>query len=212
MSKPDEAKQWYWTRYLDDEGNWNRRTPHGPPGAELAALRRGLGRPPGDVPAMWPFYTKTNPEGRLTREYAAEHAALCLYGLHQQSQAMPMHRQGVGLGTALLKLRLRVPDQRGTATQGNKIDWSRIDPIDRRFTAAATATDFTELVLHLRGLITQLRGIPIDYTQLYYDLCDWHVPGLASAVRRRWGMQYFTREKPASDDQNAQAIEKETVQ
>lgn len=226
MSTPSQ-EDWYWCRHTNGDGTWStrvgRRTPEGPPGADLAALRRGLGREPWSVPAMWPFYVQTGPPQEATKKYtaeqAAEHAALTLFAVHQQAQERPMHRAGVGLGTAAFMLRqhaesARSGDERAKGKQANgtaaeskqvngstaepkQVDWSRIDPVDRRFAAAATATDLTELVLHLRGLVTQLRGIgqPLDYTKLYEDLCRWQDPGRADEVRRWWGMQYFTRVK-----------------
>ncbi|MGA3489208.1 type I-E CRISPR-associated protein Cse2/CasB [Micromonosporaceae bacterium DT55] len=151
-----------------------------PQGRDLAALRRGLGREAGDVPEMWPYYTRLHPEGRLTRELHAEHAALVLFALHQQSQSILMHGADIGLGTAMARLRIS-----GKVTA---------EAVDRRFAAAATATSFAEVTLHLRGLVTQLRGIrqPLDYTRLMRDLRDWQDNDRIATVRRRWGSQYFT--------------------
>jgi len=173
---------------------------------------------------MWPFYVLAdqpqNPAQKYTAEQAAEHAALTLFAVHQQAQERPMHRARVGLGTAVLVLRRHYDSPRpglpgkveqadgaaaepqrgnGLAADATQVDWSRVHPVDRRFTAATTATGPTELVLHLRGLVTQLRGIgqPLDYTRLHEDLCLWQDPRRAGEVRRRWGMQYFTRVKRA---------------
>ncbi|HEY0636171.1 MAG TPA: type I-E CRISPR-associated protein Cse2/CasB [Pseudonocardiaceae bacterium] len=157
-----------------------------PPGAELAALRRGLGREPGTVPAMWPFYLHLRTDGTVSKKLSAEHAALTLFAVHQQSHAAPMHRTGPGLGTAMRALR----------DSGKFSD----DAVDRRFSAAATATSLTELTLHLRGLVTQLRTIPqpLDYDALFKDLVAWQSADQVGAVRRRWGSQYFLR--PAAGD------------
>jgi CRISPR system Cascade subunit CasB len=107
---------------------------------------------------------------------------LVLFAVHQQSQSMLMHRPDVGLGLAMAKLR----------TSGRFTP----DAVDKRFGAAATATSFTEVVAHLRGLVSQLRTLspaqPLDYTQLLRDLRDWQDPDRIPAVRRRWGAQYFT--------------------
>jgi CRISPR system Cascade subunit CasB len=59
---PQQRRPYYWERHNDGKGNWSRKD--WPPGAELAALRRGIGREPGAVPDMWPFYTELNDEGR----------------------------------------------------------------------------------------------------------------------------------------------------
>jgi CRISPR system Cascade subunit CasB len=153
-----------------------------PEGRDLAALRSGFGRPAGEVPAMWRYYTTLQHNGVVSDRLRAEHAALCLFALHQQSQGTSVHAQGVGLGTAMAKLRI---DDKFSA-----------EAVDRRFAAAATANSFTEVIAHLRGLVTQLRTLkkpqPLDYTRLYYDLCGWQNPYKLAGVRRRWGSQYFT--------------------
>ncbi|MFI0796876.1 type I-E CRISPR-associated protein Cse2/CasB [Micromonospora rubida] len=170
---------------------WEKDYSSGPPeGKDLAALRRGWGRPAGAVPAMWPHYTRLRPDGWPSPQLHAEHAVLVLFALHQQSQSRLMHQPAVGLGLAVAKLR-----------DSGKFS---ADAVTRRFGAAATATSFTEVVAHLRGLITQLRALtpaqPLDYNQLYQDLRAWQDPENAHAVRRRWGAQYFThREKPQTD-------------
>jgi CRISPR system Cascade subunit CasB len=162
---------------------WEREHRDGvPDGADLAALRSGLGREAGESPRMWPYYTALRPDGGVDARLRAEHATLCLFAVHQQSQSTLMHSEGIGLGTAMAKLRID----------------GKFSPeaVDRRFAAAATATSFTEVVAHLRGLVTQLRSMsrpqPLDYTKLFLDLCDWQDPDKVSAVRRRWGSQYFT--------------------
>ncbi|WP_250292177.1 type I-E CRISPR-associated protein Cse2/CasB [Frankia sp. CiP1_Cm_nod1] len=150
-----------------------------PDGADLAALRRGIGREPGSVPAMWRYYTTLDREGRLTARLRAEHVALTLYAVHQQSLPSPAHRAGTGLGTAVLALR--------------NSDRFSPDAVDRRFNAAATATSLDEAAYHLRGLVRQLRHIPqsLDYNQLQQDLINWQHPDRVGQVRRRWGGQYF---------------------
>lgn len=153
-----------------------------PDGKDLAALRGGLGRQAGEVPAMWRYYTTLQRDGEVSPRLRAEHAALCLFALHQQSQGNLMHFTGIGMGTAMAKLRI---DDKFSA-----------DAVDRRFAAAATATSFAEVTAHLRGLVTQLRSLrkpqPLDYTRLCRDLRDWQDPDEVPTVRRRWGSQYFT--------------------
>ncbi len=178
----------FWLRHTDGEGTWNTRGPI--PGEALAALRRGIGREPGTVASMWPYYTQLDDTGRATDRLQAEHLALTLFAVHQQSQPRPAHRTGVGLGTALLTLRR-------SATFSE-------EALDRRFGAAATATSTGEVAHHLRGLVTQLRGVAavpgLDYTRLFRDLWDWPDPDRQAKVRRRWGGQYFawTRETPGA--------------
>jgi CRISPR system Cascade subunit CasB len=169
----------YWQRHTDGHGTWGKPGPA--PGADLAALRRGTGREPGSVPAMWPFYTTLDDSGALTARLEAEHLALVLFAVHQQSQPTPVHRDGVGLGQAIFRLK-----------HSGKFS---PEAVDRRFAAAATATSLTELSYHVRGLITQLRAVTpqpgLDYTRLFADLRAWKSPDGQARVRRRWGSQYF---------------------
>lgn len=178
----------YWQRHTDGAGAWTKRGPV--PGEELAALRRGIGHEPGTVPQMWPYYTQLDGVGRLTDRLRAEHFALTLFAVHQQSQGRPMHRNDVGVGAVVLQLRIS--------------DKFSAEAVDRRFGAAATATSVEEVAHHLRGLITQLRSLRdvpgLDYTRLFCDLWAWHDPERRARVRRRWGGQYFvwTREAPST--------------
>lgn len=155
-----------------------------PEGADLAALRRGIGREAGTVPEMWRFYTYLNASGSLTKELRAEHLALTLFAIHQQSKTDLMHHRETGLGTALLALK-----RSGRFSE---------DALDRRFAAAATATSLTEIAVHLRGLVNQLRLIsqPLDYTKLVNDLTYWQSSNGSDIVRRRWGGQYFASGAP----------------
>ncbi|MEV6982384.1 type I-E CRISPR-associated protein Cse2/CasB [Sphaerisporangium sp. NPDC051017] len=200
MAVPNDRPARYWTRYITTEGTW-RRSEGSPPGEELAALRAGLGREPGTVPALWPHYRSRVDDqlarrSRVSEEQKAEHAALALYGLHQQSRSEPMHRPKVRLGQALRRLH-----QSGKFTQ---------DAVNRRVNAAASATQVSALLTHLRGLITQLRtiGQPLDYDLLLDDIRAWQRPETRQRARRRWGLDYYgwsTSDQATPDPQPATA-------
>lgn len=185
MPQPSHRGRWYWEQYIDDHGRWREATKQ-PPGQDLAAMLQGLGRLPGSVPPMWPLY-RTVTDTEDSPMLRAEHAALCLYGMHQQSQRTPMHTPGPGLGESVRRLSTCA----GVSAEA----------VTRRFNAAATATSADELVAHLRGLVTQLRAkaIPTDYTHLLKDLLAWPNPTRQSWVRRRWGMQYHRWESPTAE-------------
>ncbi|MBB0246811.1 type I-E CRISPR-associated protein Cse2/CasB, partial [Streptomyces alkaliphilus] len=179
----------YWNRYVTARGTWRLHSagrPTEPPGEDLATLRSGLEHTAGEVFALWPFYT-TPCDGRVPRLLEAEHAALALYGLHQQGRRDPMHRPGIGPGTALANLR--------------RSERFGADALDRRVDATANATSVASLRHRLRGLVTQLRtgGQPMDYDMLLDDLHSWHRPDGRRRVRRRWGLEYYAR-KPESRD------------
>jgi CRISPR system Cascade subunit CasB len=143
---------------------------------------------------MWPFYTTLSEDGRLTESLRAEHVALTLYAVHQQSQPVPVHREGIGFGKAARTLR-------------NSGLYSE-EAVDRRFVAAATSGSLAELSVHLRGLVTQMRALRdsgFDYTRLFRDLRSWQRPERRAAVRRRWGAEYFAF---APDESRREEIEK----
>ena len=192
-----EHRQFYWERPgatdVDPDGQATEAMarPKLPPGEELAALRRGAGREPGSVPAMWPFYTQLRANGKCAKELIAEHHALTLFGVHQQGEGTLVHRPAIPLGAAIRRLR---DDGRHSA-----------DAVERRFAAAATAAEETELAWHLRGLVALLKTLKptqgFDYTQLFWDLRDWQDPDKRGRVQRRWGAAFFTisiSDKPTS--------------
>ncbi|MFJ9551058.1 type I-E CRISPR-associated protein Cse2/CasB [Streptomyces erythrochromogenes] len=196
MTEKDHTQHRIWHRYIAADGTWRRKTgapaDQRPPGEDLAVLRRGIGRPAGTVLEMFPFYTCPVDDfaarrGEVSAAQEAEHMALALYGLHQQSQDRPMHRDSVGLGRAMLELR--------------RHDRTSEAAVDARFQQAFSVTSTTALQHRLRGLITQLRDIkqPLDYNQLAADLLHWNRPESRTRVRRRWGLDYYAwTQKPAS--------------
>ncbi|WP_407560048.1 type I-E CRISPR-associated protein Cse2/CasB [Streptomyces sp. 184] len=170
----------YWNRYLKD-GRWRADMASGPPGEELAALRAGLGETAMAVPAMWPYYT-CNGDGAVTPALEAEHGALALFGLHQQSQSTPMHKQQVGVGQALHALRAK--------------DRFSPEALDRRVAATVESERVGDLLFRLRMLVPNLRAaaVPLDYDRLMWDLCEWRDREGRQKVRRRWGLQYYVWE------------------
>ncbi|SDT81893.1 CRISPR-associated protein, Cse2 family [Streptomyces sp. TLI_053] len=177
----------YWERYTAPDHTWriDPRTgqPGRPPGEDLAAMRSGLGRPAMDSPRMWPLYSCEVDDWLALRdevsdEQKAEHAALALFGLHQQSQSTPMHRRGVKLGQALRALR-----RSGRFSE---------DALDTRVAQLAGATSVSALLVHLRGLVTQLRtiGQPLDYNHLMADIRAWHHTDRRPQVRLKWAVGY----------------------
>lgn len=180
--------------------------------AALAACRRGLGKAPMDVPAMWQYIVPALdavPEARPERRRAVEAAcqnALALYAVHQQSRADPMHRRSAdgrqdSVGRACRELLVRL-SRKGRPVEG----------VTRRFLAAATADSADELTGHLRGLIPLLREneIALDYARLALDLADWTDPDGRARARRRWGLDFYRARDQATDmtehEENADAL------
>ncbi len=151
-----------------------------PDGQVLAAVRRGLGRDAGTVPSLWGHYRNLTPSGRISPWLTAEHLAMGLYGLHQQSQRFCVHASGERLGNAVQRLHKRFS----------------VDAVNTRFGAAATAPSAAGAAYHLRGLITQMRSLDrvpsIDYTQLVSDLRAIDLGGdEATATRLHWAAAYL---------------------
>jgi len=187
MTEKGKKRPFYWEQFSPapaaQDGSEHKESKL-PPGADLASMRRGIGRDPGSMPAMWPLYTQLKNDGRLTRELWAEHNALSLFGVHQQGESFLVHRPGFFFGAAVRQLR---DDGRHSDTA-----------VDRRFAAAATANDVTEVAHHLRGLVNLLKTLTptqgFDYTELFNDLCAWQNPKRRGDVRRRWGAAYYTNQ------------------
>lgn len=168
--------------------------------ADLANLRRGIGKAPGDLPELWGLLFRDFPEelmssiGEPTWAEWAVSGALTLYALHQQGAQRSMQADGQRLGMAIRKL------------AGNDTD--RLKAVQRRFNAFATARSMPECLHHLRGLIQLLRSedIPLDYVELAGDLYEFQTPDGAARVRLRWGQDFYRnafRTEQGKDDDHA---------
>ncbi|PRX51081.1 CRISPR-associated Cse2 family protein [Prauserella shujinwangii] len=153
--------------------------------ASLAQLRRGLGKPAGSVPEIWALTVGAVPPELVWRDdepshaEQAAHAALTLYALHQQSLPVPAHVPGTSFGHAVGRLR----DNESRSEEA----------VTRRFMAVATAESMDELLVHVRGLVTQLRAhrYGFDYARFADDLHDLLRPGGAQRVRLAWGRAFY---------------------
>lgn len=166
--------------------------------AQLAALRRGVGRKPGDMPDLWGLLFADMPEEMMSRtaeptaaEWAA-YTALTLYATHQQGTEINRQNMHTGqdagrLGKAVARLVKNADDR---------------ERIARRFNAFATASDMTEAAHHLRGLIQLLRAeeIPLNYIRLAGDLYRFQNPKYAPDVRLSWGQDFYWRKPDETDD------------
>lgn len=157
--------------------------------AALAALRRGVGRPLEESPDSWPYVMDVVGDDRRREE--AAHVTLSLFALHQQSQKSgSISQTGWGLGKACGRLKF-VRGSGGASEEG----------VERRFKAAMAADTPETLAVHLRGLVTILRGegVPLDYAQLYWDLCRWQRPEERAKVCLKWGREYFKTVQSEND-------------
>ena len=149
---------------------------------ELAALRRGVSRSPGELPEIWELTRVEVPDSAgdaPTWEEIAVHTAMTLYAVHQQSRTEPMFRPGVGLGSAAHDLVRR--DEENPSARA-------------RFNALVTSTTVAELRHHLRGFVSLLRarGFALDHAMLADDVLRFQQPGGARSVRLAWARQYYS--------------------
>ena len=158
-------------RYLDNESLGR---------AEVAALRKGANRAPGELPEIWELTRVEVPDGAgdaPTWEEVAVHTAMTLYAVHQQSRTTRMFRPGRGLGHAAREL----------------VGWEEDnDSARKRFNTLVTSTTITELRHHLRNFISLLRArdITLDHAMLVDDIARFQRPGGAKKVRLTWARQY----------------------
>ena len=179
--------------YTAQRLHWLWALPDNQRRAELAKLRRGVGRKPGDLPELWGSFLRGMPEDFQNRsgpshaEWAV-YLALTLYAVHQQGNDQPMNRPGNTLGRAVRQL----AERNTPAGQ----DWTEASVL-RRFNA-------------LRGMIQLLSaakdgGIPLDYPQLAADLyelqcTDPRYAQVPANVRLRWGQDLYRETKTAPEE------------
>lgn len=167
--------------------------------AELAKLRRGVGRIPGENPGLYGFFLQDMPEefwslnGEVTEAEWACYLAVTLYSLHQQSNSPKLHnmhtsKKRESLGSALRKL---------AAAQG---DTNAGERMQKKLQMVITSKDMSELSHHLKGIITLLRneGIPLNYAELAQDIYDFQFE--KSKVSLKWGQDYFRKDKEKDDE------------
>lgn len=175
---------------------WQRQTNEHLVRADLANLRRGVGKKPGDMPELWGLLFRDLPEelmsktGEPTRAEWAVSGALTCYALHQQGASRNAYAEGQRLGLAIRRL------------AGN--DEEAMKAVQRRFNAFATARDMPECMHHLRGLVQLLRSkdIPLDYVELAGDLYEFQTPDGAARVRLRWGQDFYRISFRDDNDEN----------
>ncbi len=146
----------------------------------LAHLRRGLGKPPGTVPQMYPYVAPWLPRERSRQEDVC-YLVAALFASH------PEHSDAMGsMGDTM----------RGTGqASGN------MDSVERRFVTLLNA-HADELPDHLRHAVAlaKSRGISVNYGDLLMHLQHWDHP--ERWVQRRWASDFWGEEK---EEQPAEA-------
>lgn len=159
--------------------------------AELAELRRGVGRVPGELPELFGTLLDELPEelygenGEPSRAEWAIYIALTMFALHQQGHSIAtecMYADTMHFGKAVRQLSPMNDDSN-----------EELNRIRARFNTIATSSDIRELSNHLRGMIRLLSGagIPLDYVSLAWDLFEYTSTATVSRVRLRWGQDFY---------------------
>jgi len=142
----------------------------------LAALRRGLGRPPGTAPEMYRYVEPFLPQ---------KHSAIMETAYYQVAALFAWHPKSTGegnMGAHMAKTRSEGGD----------------DALERRFTALLAAHP-DDLADYLRQAVSFLKSkeIPINWNQLFWDLQKWsdedHI------VQKRWASAFWGRSHPAKE-------------
>jgi CRISPR system Cascade subunit CasB len=153
--------------------------------AALAALRRGLGQPPGTVPGMYRYVIPWLPAEAPGWLQDATYMIAALFAYH--------------------------PAGGGTGNMGDHFAHTR-DPqadnsaIERRFTALLAAHP-DDLGFYLRQAISFLRSkeVPVNWHQLLSDVLAWGHPD--RNVQKRWASAFWGR--PAQEQTESKPNEEE---
>ncbi len=134
----------------------------------LAALRRGLGQPPANCPAMYPVIAPWLPSNCSYRDEQRHYLIASLFAFH------PKDTQTGNMGSHLR----RVCDQ------------NTEEAISRRF-VALLASHADDLPLYLRQTISYLKSkdTEINWRQLFKDLRSWDHP--ERFIQRHWANAFW---------------------
>lgn len=151
----------------------------------LAALRRGLGKTPGEVSEMHRYVVPWLPETSNLRLEDPYYLVASLFAWHQRSWRP---REGdnrlTNLGASFARLARE----------------DESDSIEKRFVALLDSHR-DDLPDHLRTAVGLLRSheIPIDWAQLLRDIKGWSWE--SRSVQRQWARAFWGYPRAADDDE-----------
>lgn len=137
----------------------------------LAALRRGLGRPAGHAPAMFPYVVPFVPPKASEWQEEVYYLIAALFGFH------PVSTRAGNMGSHFAQLRRQKSDSQA---------------VERRFIALLAAHP-DDLSIHLRQAVSLLKSeeVPVNWSQLLRDALSWNNPDWRAGVRRRWATAFW---------------------
>ena len=158
----------------------------GPGRAQLAQLRHGLGKAPGELPELWGILFQEIPDELCGKSRASDaewaiYTALTLYAFHQQGNSASVLGDSITIGHAAAGLVRREDD---------------VDRIRKRLNSIVGAQTSEEMAYQLRGLIQLIRSadslIRIDYAGLARELYLLHFPERAKNIKLGWGRDFYS--------------------
>ena len=164
-----EKEEHYFIRYLKSLVEKDDR-------AALAALRRGLGKPPGTEPEMYRYIVPLLPENPPPWQEKAFYLIASLFASHPVSAAKG------NLGNHLAQARGE----------------NNADALERRFTALLSAHP-DDLPNYLRQTISLLKSkdVPVNWDQLLNDVMWWN-----DNTRKRWATSFWGYRAASEEETN----------
>lgn len=174
MSRPSE-RELAFAAYLAEMARERRL-------GALAALRRGLGKPPGQAPEMFPFVVPWLPAHAGWWEEQAYYLTASAFAAHQLSWPAGDGRGPTNFGASMARLVAKVES----------------GGVEHRFVALLSChrDDLPQHLAHLVSLL-QSKEVPVDWAQLLHDVRQWGRED--RAVQRAWAGAYWTRPEPAAN-------------
>lgn len=167
--------------------------------AELALLRRGVGKSLQNVPEVWGMILEDLPENLIGMKEGpspveeAIFLSLTLYGLAMQGRDVKndsAQSEKISLGGAA-----------GLYTKKVGEDNSRILP---RFQKVIVSENPAAMSVPLRSVIQLLKQekINLDFAKLAQDLFYYSFPKSREVVRMRWARDYYRNVRPSKAQEN----------
>lgn len=197
----------------DEPGDRKRKTPtqESAARAQLAALRRGLGKEPGEAPEVLPVIFPMLDGRRLDRrdqKIAFLIASLfASYPRPYRARDLPEFRENLGGSLRELQLSADRDDvdsaELTPATTAAESERSGPTPIERRLISLLDSR-FDDLSEQLRGLVKLLaaKEIPLDWAQLTRNLGYWDHPD--HYVQIRWAEAFWSEDRPTRATEDAE--------
>ena len=160
----------------------------------LAALRRGLGKRPGEAAEAHRYVVPWLPAGARLWQEDAYYLVAALFAWHRGSwpEGDGADRRVTNLGASFARLR----------------DQTESDSTEKRF-AALLNCHRDDLPHHLRQAVGLLRSkdVPIDWAQLLRDVIDWDRE--SRSVQRAWARAFWAQIAAASGEPPATGQEQD---